>query len=426
MKAIIPTFHAENRYWLADGPKQEFYLYFELTGAKAPADEKKRVPLNISLVLDRSGSMQGDKIAFVKKAAQFVIDNLAGDDFLSVVQYDNKIDVVCPSAKVQNKTELKRRVEEITSRGMTNLSGGMLSGYEQVSSTKQDKLVNRLLLLSDGLANQGITQPEQLQELAQQKFREEGIALSTFGVGGDFNELLMTNLSEYGGANYYFIDRPDKIPSIFAEELRGLLAVVAQNVKLEIRFPGDHFRAEKLYGFPGEIHPDRVSVNFNDLFSEEKKAILLKLVAHSPLTGDFELSATLRYDNATENFAPLKERLQARVQLTHVEADVAAGLQPAVAEQTALFVSNEMYEQAVTLADRRDFEGAMNMIREIKAYLDKYLQTLIFNGELMRQYKEILRYENELPAISRMTGDQLRMAQKLSRSENYLLRKKKP
>jgi Ca-activated chloride channel family protein len=201
MKPLLPTFQTENRYWLSDGPKQEFYVYFELSGAKITAEEKKRVPLNISLVLDRSGSMAGDKIAFVKKAAQFVIDNLADGDFLSVVQYDNQIDVVCPSARVQDKTELKRAVEEITSRGMTNLSGGMLSGYEQVSSTKQDKFVNRVLLLSDGLANQGITQPEQLQELTRQKFRDEGIALSTFGVGGDFNEVLMANLSEYGGAN---------------------------------------------------------------------------------------------------------------------------------------------------------------------------------------------------------------------------------
>jgi Ca-activated chloride channel family protein len=202
--------------------------------------------------------------------------------------------------------------------------------------------------------------------------------------------------------------------------------VVAQHVRLEIRFPGDYFRAEKLYGFTGEIHQDHISVNFNDIFSEEKKAVLLKLAAQTPVTGDFELSATLHYDNATENFAHVEESIQARVQLTREEADVVGGLQPAVVEQTALFVSNEMYEQAVNLADSRDFEGAMNMIREIKTYLEKYLRTLLFNKELMRQYKEILRYENELPAISRMTGAQLRMAQKLSRSENYLLRKKKP
>ena len=110
------------------------------------------------------------------------------------------------------------------------------------SITKQEKYVNRALLLSDGLANQGITDEEKLQQIVQKKFREQGIGLSTFGVGSDFNELLMTNLSEYGGANYYFIDSPEKIPEIFAKELEGLLSVVAQSTKLSVKFQSNNLK----------------------------------------------------------------------------------------------------------------------------------------------------------------------------------------
>jgi Ca-activated chloride channel family protein len=102
------------------------------------------------------------------------------------------------------------------------------------------------LLLSDGLANVGITEPAQLKEIARRQFQENRIGLSSFGVVADFNEELMMQLSEYGGANYYFIETPDQIPQIFAKELQGLLSVVAQNTNLEIEFPSEFLKVEKV------------------------------------------------------------------------------------------------------------------------------------------------------------------------------------
>lgn len=425
MKTITSNFLAENRYWPAGAPKQEFYLYLELKGSQAPADAN-RIPLNISLVLDRSGSMAGDKIAYVKKAAQFVIDNLAAEDRLSVVQYDDVIDVLIPSGAVKNKAEAKRRVEEIQARNMTNLSGGMLAGYEQVQSTKQENYVNRVLLLSDGLANLGIQDPDQLKLIAQSRFREQGIALSTFGVGNDFNEVLMTNLSEYGGANYYFIDSPDKIPAIFAEELRGLLAVVAQNVRLEIRYPAEYFQAEKVYGFPADLQTGAVKVLFNDLFAEEKKAILLKLVAVRPLDRDVEFSAALRYDSALGDFSHVEETLTGALALTKDESLIASGVQPIVLEQTALFVANDLYEEALRHVDRRDFEGARRLIAQAKMYLEKHFQMMPATEELSRLYNEILRYEHQLKDAEGMADLEMRKMQKISYFASYSSRRKKP
>ncbi len=236
MKIIDFKSYLDNPLYLKGSEKKELYIYIDAKAALVKKDSE-RVPLNIALVIDRSGSMAGEKLEYVKKATDFVINNLNKNDYLSIVQYDNKVDVVSETQAVTNKKGLHEKVAKIKAGGMTNLSGGMLEGYTQVGVSKKERYVNRVLLLSDGLANEGITDPEKLRSIAQKRFREQGIGLSSFGVGADFNELLMTNLAEYGGANYYFIDMPDRIPEIFAKELEGLLSVVAQNAKLKITFP---------------------------------------------------------------------------------------------------------------------------------------------------------------------------------------------
>ena len=161
--------------------------------------------------------MQGAKIGYAKKAAAFVIDQLNNDDIVSVVNYDDRVEITSPSQPVKNKDILKKKIDELSDRGATNLTGGMLEGYAQAESTKKDGYVNRVLLLTDGLANAGITDPAQIKKLVEKKYTEMGIALSTFGLGADYNEDLLTQLAETGRANYYFIDSPDKIPGIFAK-----------------------------------------------------------------------------------------------------------------------------------------------------------------------------------------------------------------
>ena len=423
MKSINPTFLVENGHWLSGAPKQKFYLYLELQGAAAPV-HTNRVPLNLSIVVDRSGSMQGNKITYAKKAAQFVVDNLMPNDRLSVVQYDDEINVVSPFGAVQNKVELRRRIEMISARGATNLSGGLLKGYEQAGLNKLDRYVNRVLLLSDGLANRGITDQAMLQNIVQEKFREEGIALSTFGIGADFDELLMTNLSEYGGANYYFIDSPDKIPSIFAKELKGLLAVVAQNVKLEIRLPSAYFSCEKVYGFPAEISTEVIQIPFNDLFSSEKNAVLLELNAVRPPDQDLEFAVCLRYDNVLGEYQQVLEEQVLKVQLTSDADAVEAGTNRVVLEQTTFFTANQWYEEVILLAERGDYHGAKNLITQIKAYLEKHFQNMTPTEELKKQYEEVVRYEQLLPEMERMSQRQQRMVSKASRASSYASRRK--
>ncbi len=181
-------------------------VYLVLTAQAGTINtDVQRSPLNISLVIDRSGSMESEgKLDFVKQACQTVVQNLGNNDQVSVVSYDSYVNVVSKSGKVTDKDQLIRQIGGLSSGGSTNLSGGMLEGYAQTKTTLAAEQVNRVLLLSDGLANQGITDPGELNKIAQTQFEEHGIGLSTFGVGLDFNEDLMTSLAESGTGNYYF------------------------------------------------------------------------------------------------------------------------------------------------------------------------------------------------------------------------------
>lgn len=184
--------------------------------------------------------MQGDKLAYVKRAADHVIDLLNENDRASVVTYDDQINIVAESAFLtpQFKNELKRRIREVKSGGTTNLSDGWLAGCQQVAQYPSGETVqvDRTLLLTDGLANCGITDVEELGVHARELV-ERGVSTSTFGVGEGFNEQLLEVMANNGGGNFYYIVSPMDIPDIFAREFSELMDITARDVEINVTIP---------------------------------------------------------------------------------------------------------------------------------------------------------------------------------------------
>ena len=197
MGVITFTAGLDNDYYQVQKTNRKAHLYLETKLAAFVNEKAVRLPLNLSLVIDRSGSMAGEKIAFARQAAHKIIEGLLPQDRISIVIYDTDVEMLQPSVLAIDKTALRQKIDGITDRGSTNLWDGTEKGYEQVknSSTRADH-INRVLLISDGLANIGLTDETSIRRLVQEYKDRDGITLSSFGVGLDYNEIFMTGMAE--------------------------------------------------------------------------------------------------------------------------------------------------------------------------------------------------------------------------------------
>ncbi|MBX2843921.1 MAG: VWA domain-containing protein [Flammeovirgaceae bacterium] len=415
-----------NSYFLQPNDSKDVYLYIDLEAIKDQSD-KEKTPLNISLVMDRSGSMQGQgKLDYAKQAAQFVAKNLSNQDNFSFVIYDDQVEVISSSARMTQKESLIRKIGEIKSGGSTNLSGGMLEGYAQVKNTFERNFVNRVLLLSDGLANQGITDMEELQKIVGLKNSKEGISISTFGVGAYFNEDLMTNLSEYGTGNYYFIDNADKIPEIFAKELKGLLSVVAQNASFSLNYPSEYFTLKNVYGYPySEREGGKVVIDFMDIFSEEKKTVLFKFELKAPITDKVRLGGELVFDDVYNNYSRTTERIDLELQPTADKLLYQSSRNKLVEQNIILFESNEIMQEAIIRVDKKNYEKAKEILDFNIKNMEERFNNIEPDSILMEQYNDAVNYRKKIDKIEKMDQQETKMMQKSNKNMNYLRKRKK-
>ena len=220
--------------------------------------------------------MAGPKLRHTIASAKFVVERLAATDLLSVVQFDERVKVVIPPGPVTDRAHLCRRLDGIHAGGQTNLSGGWLRGATCVRERQAPDYINRVILLTDGQANHGITDPAVLVKHAAD-LTEEGITTTTLGYGEDFNEDLLTALADAGRGNAYHVETADQAPTIFARELEGLLAIAAQNLRVTFT-PSGLVRRVDLCS-PVEHHREgkTLAVTVGDLVSEDTRSLLLIL-----------------------------------------------------------------------------------------------------------------------------------------------------
>lgn len=199
----------------------------------------KRLPVHVGIALDRSGSMQAErKFELASTALLEAVAMLQASDRFTLVTYDGEVDVIMPSVTADPATKelAMRRLSDIGPRGSTDLHAGWEAAARQIRDQLTRDCVNRVLLLTDGLANVGVTDPEALTSYAAQ-LRREGITTSTFGVGDDFDEQLLRDLAEHGGGHAYYIESPNQIADLLTSELGEALEVVHRDVVVQVSLP---------------------------------------------------------------------------------------------------------------------------------------------------------------------------------------------
>ncbi|MGQ9688558.1 MAG: vWA domain-containing protein [Desulfobaccales bacterium] len=190
-----------------------------------------RPRLNLGLVLDRSGSMSGSKLTNAKKAAGYCVDQLLPEDLVSMVIFDDRVEVLVPPAPGSERQRIKQALETVRSGGTTALHAAWVAGGRQVAENLDPHSMNRVILLTDGLANVGETDPQVFVSQAEGLFRR-GISTTTIGVGHDFHEDLLVAMAKAAGGNSWFVEGPEDFQRIFETEMGGLLREVCTKVSL--------------------------------------------------------------------------------------------------------------------------------------------------------------------------------------------------
>jgi Ca-activated chloride channel family protein len=380
------------------------YVVADLVAPPAPpaTDGHERPAANLALVLDRSGSMSGHKIRLAREAVRQAIERLGPRDRFSLVVYDHEVDVVMPSSLATGEARQTAidRLARIDARANTDLGSGWLRGAEQVASFLAVEGVNRVLLLTDGLANVGITDPEELIRHAGE-LRARGVSTSTFGIGEDFNESLLQGMAAAGGGTFRYIERPEQIPDHLAGEVGEALEVTARDVALEVAVPLG-IQVETVTPRPLEIRPGRVLVRLGDLVADQVVRVVLQL--RFPLgERDREVGAIVGVVDRDGSFGAGTRALVWRYaddvtndgQSRDREVDrVVAGVFAQRARQTAVELNREgRYEEAraalLGVARRiRDYAGHDTELRELVHQLEREADEMsIFRTEHDRKVR---------------------------------------
>ncbi len=204
----------------------------------------------LTFVIDVSGSMGSEnRLGLVKKALQLLVNQLRPADKIGIVVYGTDARVVLPHTSVVNREHILEQIEALCPEGVTNVEDGIRTGYKLALQNIEEAAINRVILCSDGVANEGVTHPKTLLKQIQD-YVEQDIFLTTVGFGmGNYNDTLMEELAKKGNGNYAYVDTLNEAHRIFVGNLTGTLQVIAKDAKVQVAFNPDLIHSFRLIGY---------------------------------------------------------------------------------------------------------------------------------------------------------------------------------
>lgn len=257
-------------------PQQGGIVWLQL-GLQAKSVETDTVaPLNLALVIDRSGSMADhDKMPYLKQSLRIFLESLRSDDIVAIVTYSDGTDLLWPAQPVGDGRWIRETIERIEPGGSTNLHAGMMLGLREVDKNFDIRRNNRVILLTDGIANQGITAPDQIAADAL-AYTERNIYLSTIGLGLDFNDALLSQLAYQGQGGYSYVDSAQEMDRVFREHVAGLKQRVASDIGLTV-IPEPEVRLVGLTGLEGNPPAEGANIPLPPMGTGDSNVLMAQL-----------------------------------------------------------------------------------------------------------------------------------------------------
>ncbi len=340
-----------------------------------PAADRPTVPLDLALVLDASGSMSGEPLEFARRAAMRVAESLGPDDRLAVVSFADDVRVDLPPTLMDaaGRDRALGALAALHTRGLTNLSGGWFRGVECVGHDTGRSRRQRVVLLSDGHANRGITDPRELAEHAAQ-IAARGVVTSCVGVGADYSPHQLQALAEAGGGGVHHAARPEEIVEVILGELQETRAVFAEGLRLELELPRSVL-AENLHGAAEGHEGDRYRFEVGPILAGHARDLVVRLLCRpgepAGLFDDGEVRIRGRVLGRSADgqpFPPIELE-----PLSIARGDGSAPLDAEVARRVAPVWASDSLRKANSLRERRQTDAARTQldthIGEFQAYI---------------------------------------------------------
>ena len=258
-------------------------------------------PVNISLVIDKSGSMGAEgRLVKTKQAMAELVKHLRPKDFISIVQFDHVANVVLPTQNVTDLAKIQQAISSIQLGGSTNLHDGIMLGFQEALKNDQTNVSSRVIVLTDAIANTGVIDPEKMIQNSQGYSAENSIDFAMIGVGVDFNYQLSRQLTQNGKNQIHFINDPDDIKKVFVNEVEALLYPAAKMPSMEIEF-GENLELDQFYGYDPTIGNQTIRLNLNNINAGLTQVILAKFKVKGGKKKGTNVKVKLNYFDVQKN-----------------------------------------------------------------------------------------------------------------------------
>ncbi len=415
--------------------QQGDHTYLQVGLQSIKGELPRRPPLNIALVIDRSGSMQQEqKLVEAKAAAIKLVDSLRPDDTFSLTVFDDNVQLLAPAQHMRNKARIKEAIAALNPGGGTNIYAGLERGYREATKFAGPESINRVILLSDGQVTAGVTDPQAFQRLTSSEAAKE-IQTTSVGLGLDFNEDLMMAIAKDGRGNYHFIKDGADTGTVFAKELDELTHVVAKAVKLRIQLaPGvglvrvlgaatldaaqtrqvknDEKRMDRRVADELGIAANRqaehdepgIKLLIPDFYRGDNHIVMLELAVPQGLGSRKVADVFLKYKDVVSR-TNQSEQATASIQYTADRADMVASINRSVKKNLLGFQTGEALADAGNLIARGEVGSAVKRVDErmvvlglaAKEWNDRDLDK---DGRLLSRYEAVLKQLGNNPQLA--------------------------